>query len=118
MWAQGVRDPLSSRCDGVAPVAGEARCSSHPTSTGLTLDRALSAAWEQDLKRLELGYEDEGYYNYKLQLMLGPEGQSQKWHHAEGTVLKARIYDFYQEARRESAGQLMRRASEPQSGIG
>ncbi len=24
--------------------------------------------WEQDLKRLELGYEDEGFYNYKLQL--------------------------------------------------
>jgi hypothetical protein len=26
------------------------------------------AAWEHDLKRLELGYEDEGFYNYKLQL--------------------------------------------------
>ncbi len=25
-------------------------------------------AWEHDLKRLELGYEDEGYYNYRLQL--------------------------------------------------
>jgi hypothetical protein len=29
---------------------------------------AEEAAWEHDLKRLELGYEDEGFYNYKLQL--------------------------------------------------
>ncbi len=29
---------------------------------------AEEAAWEQDLKRLELGYEAEGFYNYKLQL--------------------------------------------------
>ncbi len=28
---------------------------------------AEEAAWEHDLKRLELGYEDEGFYNYKLQ---------------------------------------------------
>ncbi len=29
---------------------------------------AEEAAWEHDLKRLELGYEAEGFYNYKLQL--------------------------------------------------
>jgi hypothetical protein len=29
---------------------------------------AEEAAWEHDLKRLELGYKDEGFYNYKLQL--------------------------------------------------
>jgi hypothetical protein len=29
---------------------------------------AEEAAREHDLKRLELGYEDEGFYNYKLQL--------------------------------------------------
>ncbi len=33
-----------------------------------TFATAEEAAWEQDLKRLELGYEDEGFYNYKLQL--------------------------------------------------
>jgi hypothetical protein len=32
---------------------------------------AEEAAWEQDLKRLEQGYEDEGFYNYKLQLGQG-----------------------------------------------
>ncbi len=32
---------------------------------------AEEAAWEQDLKRLELGYEDEGFYNCKLQLGQG-----------------------------------------------
>ncbi len=29
---------------------------------------AEEAAWEQDLKRLELGYEAEGFYNFGLQL--------------------------------------------------
>jgi hypothetical protein len=30
---------------------------------------AKEAAWEQDLKRLELGYEDEGYFNFRLHRM-------------------------------------------------
>jgi hypothetical protein len=29
---------------------------------------AEEAAWKHDVKRLELGYEDEGYYNFRLQL--------------------------------------------------
>jgi hypothetical protein len=29
---------------------------------------AEQAAWEQDLKRLELGYEAEGFFNFILQL--------------------------------------------------
>ncbi len=29
---------------------------------------AEEATWEHDLKRLELGYEAEGYYNFRLQL--------------------------------------------------
>ncbi len=37
---------------------------------------AEEAAWEQHLKRLELGYEDEGYYNFRLQL--GQEEQGHK----------------------------------------
>ncbi len=31
--------------------------------------RDKEAAWEHDLKRLELGHEDEGYYNFRLQLI-------------------------------------------------
>ncbi len=33
-----------------------------------TFATAEEAAREHDLKRLELGYEDEGYYNFRLQL--------------------------------------------------
>ncbi len=33
-------------------------------------------AWEQDLKRLELGYKDEGYNNFRLQLGLEEQGHT------------------------------------------
>jgi hypothetical protein len=41
-----------------------------PPSQGLVPDRALGAtveeaAWEHGLKRLELGYEAEGFFNFR-----------------------------------------------------
>ncbi len=35
---------------------------------GYCANEQVEAAWEQDLKRLELGNEDEGYNNFRLQL--------------------------------------------------
>jgi hypothetical protein len=41
---------------------------------------AEEAAWEHDLKRLELGYEDEGFYTYKLQLGQGRTSGNNREH--------------------------------------
>jgi hypothetical protein len=76
----GVPFEVQSQGDGFAPLAGKACCSHSASLCRLTPDKALwalagqyfatveEAAWEQDLQRLELGYEAEGYYNFKLQL--------------------------------------------------
>ncbi len=52
-----------------------------PPSADLMPDRALWAlAWEHDLKRLEIGYEAQGYYNFRLQLAnLVSSGRKAGW---------------------------------------
>ncbi len=52
---------------------GPASATSHG-GCGSSMRARMEAGWEQDLKRLELGY--EGYYNFRLQL--GQEEQEHK----------------------------------------